>query len=168
MHRTAVVLSAITLAAALSGSASADDLSCQNYAEQSLKQIAEAERLNCERTKGEFWAPNQIYHYNQCMKHKDAAQIAMVNLGTREAELEFCRKQMAAATPEPAEEPEESGAGGVGNVIKADVDLYAEPGGVGKPIGMLTPADDVALVRCRDDNWCQVTGGWVWGDFVNR
>lgn len=54
------------------------------------------------------------------------------------------------------------------NVISADVDLYAQPGGVGRPIGMLRPDDEVTLMRCREDNWCQVTGGWVWGDFVNR
>ena len=186
MRNNAFVLLVSTLVTAVPGPAFADDLSCQNYAEQSLKQIAEAKQLGCERTTGDFWAPNQIYQYNQCMKHgAQAAQIAMVNLGTRESELEFCRKQKAAAAPPQAEEPQDTAAatddstmdepaddqgGGGGNTarVNGDVDLYDEPGGDGNKIGVLREDDEVAVMNCREDQWCKVSGGWVWGEFLDR
>jgi hypothetical protein len=51
--------------------------------------------------------------------------------------------------------------------VNDDVDLYDEPGGVGQVIGVLSKGKAVTLVeKCRDDNWCHVTQGWVWGDFL--
>lgn len=52
--------------------------------------------------------------------------------------------------------------------VNNDVDLYDEPGGSGHVIGMLEGNTLIGLKRCRDDNWCEVDGGWVWGDFLNR
>ncbi len=52
-----------------------------------------------------------------------------------------------------------------------DVDVYAEPGGIGKPISMLRKNSQVELVDQRPDHWCNVEGGdvpgpgnfgWVW------
>lgn len=61
--------------------------------------------------------------------------------------------------------------------VKQDVDVYAQPGGVGKPIGVLRAQSQVSLVEVRSDQWCHVEGsavpsggGWVWDDgtFLNR
>ena len=61
--------------------------------------------------------------------------------------------------------------------IISDVDLYDIPGGVGKVIGILRQGQTFPLVGCRvdpdgaltaDNNWCQVSRGWVWGSFIMR
>ena len=53
--------------------------------------------------------------------------------------------------------------------VLQDDDVYAEPGGVGKPIGMLRKDSKVSLLEARSDQWCHVQGnavptgsGWVW------
>jgi len=55
--------------------------------------------------------------------------------------------------------------------VPLDVDVYAQPGGVGKPIGMLPQGSQVELINQRKDQWCNVQGGavpapgnfgWVW------
>jgi hypothetical protein len=55
--------------------------------------------------------------------------------------------------------------------VMRDVDVYAQPGGMGKPIGMLRKNSEVELVNQRQDHWCNVQGvdvpgpgnfGWVW------
>lgn len=52
--------------------------------------------------------------------------------------------------------------------IISDVDLYDVPGGVGRVMGILRQGQKYPLVGCRDDNWCQLSVGWVWGSFVMR
>jgi hypothetical protein len=52
--------------------------------------------------------------------------------------------------------------------IISDVDLYDVPGGVGRVIGVLRQKQTFPLVRCRDDDWCQLSNGWVWGSFIVR
>ncbi len=65
--------------------------------------------------------------------------------------------------PQPPWAPKPTGTA----IVTSDVDLYANPGGVGKPIGMLRTGTRVQAVRCRPDRWCQVgKQGWVWGDFL--
>jgi hypothetical protein len=60
-----------------------------------------------------------------------------------------------------------------GDLVKVtlDVDVYAQPGGVGKPIGVLRENSQVELINQRKDHWCNVQGaavpapgnfGWVW------
>jgi hypothetical protein len=54
--------------------------------------------------------------------------------------------------------------------VPLDVDVYDQPGGVGKPReGFLPAGSKVALLDQRDDDWCHVSGdavpgkeGWVW------
>ncbi len=53
-------------------------------------------------------------------------------------------------------------------VIISDVDLYDQPGGRGRKTGILRKGQTLAFLGCRADNWCQVTGGWVWGAFIVR
>jgi hypothetical protein len=52
--------------------------------------------------------------------------------------------------------------------IISDVDLYDVPGGVGRVIGILRQGQTFPLIGCREDDWCQVSVGWVWGSFVMR
>ena len=52
--------------------------------------------------------------------------------------------------------------------VMSDVDLYDVPGGNGKKIGILRKGQKLTLMTCKTDNWCQVTGGWVWGSFITR
>jgi hypothetical protein len=52
--------------------------------------------------------------------------------------------------------------------IISDVDLYDQPGGSGKKIGILRKGQTLAFMGCHADNWCQVAGGWVWGSFLVR
>jgi hypothetical protein len=52
--------------------------------------------------------------------------------------------------------------------ITGDVDVYAEPGGVGSPVSTVTKGTIVTVLQRRDDNWVQLADiGWVWGDFVS-
>ncbi len=54
------------------------------------------------------------------------------------------------------------------------VDIYAQPGGVGKPFSSLPEGTDVHVLERRPDNWVHVqeevnnklAEGWVWGDYV--
>ena len=59
-----------------------------------------------------------------------------------------------------------------GDLVKVsrDVDVYAQPGGEGEPIGMLRKNSQVELIN-EKDQWCNVQGvavpapgnfGWVW------
>jgi hypothetical protein len=52
--------------------------------------------------------------------------------------------------------------------VISDVDYYDRPGGEGQVIGMLEKDRIVAIWECREDNWCPISGGWVWGDFLDR
>lgn len=60
-----------------------------------------------------------------------------------------------------------------GDLVKVmlDVDVYAQPGGEGEPIGILRKNSQVELINQRNDHWCNVQGaavpapgnfGWVW------
>jgi hypothetical protein len=53
--------------------------------------------------------------------------------------------------------------------VPLPVDVYAEPGGVGKPVGVIEGPKEVNLATKRDDDWCKVYGanvpggtGWIW------
>jgi hypothetical protein len=53
--------------------------------------------------------------------------------------------------------------------IPRSVDVYAQPGGVGKPVGSVKRNSQVTLVRQRSDHWCKISGsavpggtGWIW------
>lgn len=55
------------------------------------------------------------------------------------------------------------------HAITADVDLYAQCGGEGSPIGQLKKGQTFTDVKCRSDNWCSVGGqGCIWGDFITH
>jgi hypothetical protein len=56
----------------------------------------------------------------------------------------------------------------VQTTVISDVDLYDQPGGRGRKTGILRKGQKLALITCHPDNWCQVTGGWVWGAFITR
>ncbi len=54
---------------------------------------------------------------------------------------------------------------------RLEVDVYAQPGGEGEPIGTLPKNSQVELINQRKDHWCNVHGaavpgpgnfGWVW------
>lgn len=60
-------------------------------------------------------------------------------------------------------------AGGVKQVkVLDDVDLYDVPGGEGTTSTFLEKGSMVGLIGCRDDGWCQVTNGWVWGEYLDH
>ena|GEM_PF-3344895 len=57
--------------------------------------------------------------------------------------------------------------------ITGDVDIYAQPGGQGKPYGMVSKGTQVEVKVRQDDRWVKIAGpnvpggsGWVWGDYV--
>lgn len=52
--------------------------------------------------------------------------------------------------------------------VTSDVDLYDAPGGGGNVIGILRAGNKVEFAGCRADNWCEVKGGWVFGDFLQK
>lgn len=59
------------------------------------------------------------------------------------------------------------------STVTGDVDVYAQPGGAGAPVGILRGGQVVQVLERRGDNWVQVSGagvpggsGWVWGDFI--
>lgn len=68
-----------------------------------------------------------------------------------------------------------------GHTVTSSVDLYAKPGGKGKPIGSLQAGDAVTLngpcpIQSNDatNGWCLVTdttqnkSGAVWGDYISK
>jgi hypothetical protein len=52
--------------------------------------------------------------------------------------------------------------------VTSDVDIYEKPGGQGAVIGVLRQGTTTLQRACRSDNWCPISGGWVWGDFLAR
>ncbi|MBX3575777.1 MAG: hypothetical protein KF723_01115 [Rhizobiaceae bacterium] len=52
--------------------------------------------------------------------------------------------------------------------VLSDVDIYEQRGGGGRVIGILRQGTTTLLRQCSSDNWCPVSGGWVWGDFLAR
>ncbi len=54
--------------------------------------------------------------------------------------------------------------------IKSDVDLYEEPGGKGKPVGIVRKGKVFldTQVKCRSDKWCNIPQGWIWGSFLKK
>jgi hypothetical protein len=53
--------------------------------------------------------------------------------------------------------------------VPRDVDVYAQPGGAGQPVGQLAGGSKVRLATKGEDHWCKVYGngvpggeGWVW------
>ena len=53
-------------------------------------------------------------------------------------------------------------------IVPLDVDVYAKPGGVGKPVAIIKGGTQVNLAK-EDDHWCKVYGpkvpngeGWIW------
>jgi hypothetical protein len=137
-----------------------NQLACQSYADRSLEQIAEAEKIGCEIS-GDFWKADRQYQLDNCLGHgTSAAYVAGFNLDAREATLQSCRQKSAdPATPVNAATA----------TVTADVDLYDSPGGTGKVIGLLSKGDVVPFGGCREDGWCEVTGrGWVWGEYLAR
>jgi hypothetical protein len=75
----------------------------------------------------------------------------------------------------PPASPAAPSPGGNTATVKQDVDVYAKPGGVGEPIGVLREKSIVSLLEVRPDQWCHVEGnavpngsGWVWcaADFL--
>ncbi len=54
--------------------------------------------------------------------------------------------------------------------IKSDVDLYKEPGGKGKPVGIVRKGKVFldTQVKCRSDKWCNIPQGWIWGSFLKK
>lgn len=52
--------------------------------------------------------------------------------------------------------------------VISDVDLYDLPGGTGTIIGMLAEGESVPLLACREDQWCEIDRGWVWGEFLEH
>ena len=54
-------------------------------------------------------------------------------------------------------------------IVPRDVDVYAQAGGAGQPVGQLAGGSKVRLATKGDDHWCKVYGdgvpggeGWVW------
>lgn len=75
----------------------------------------------------------------------------------------------APVTPggDPADDPATEDGAALTATVNSDVDLYDEPGGSGEVIGVMLEGEQVELVEaCRDDNWCNIQQGWVWGDFL--
>ena len=77
--------------------------------------------------------------------------------------------QMATAYVPPQAHPNQSLMNRAHYIITGDVDLYKEPGGKGRPFGILRKDKTYPSVSCRSDKWCQISGkGWVWGGFVKK
>jgi hypothetical protein len=56
-------------------------------------------------------------------------------------------------------------------IVTGDVDLYKQPGGKGKPIGIVRGSKTkiYPTINCRSDRWCQIPDkGWVWGNFIKE
>jgi hypothetical protein len=54
-------------------------------------------------------------------------------------------------------------------IVPLDVDLYAQPGGVGSPIGGVAGGTQANLIEERSDDWCHIYAlkgpterGWIW------
>ena len=53
--------------------------------------------------------------------------------------------------------------GGQTAAASVPTDIYDKPGGVGDVIGILFPKAGKRPIECRDDQWCKIPEGWVWG-----
>jgi hypothetical protein len=131
---------------------------CDHYADRSLQQIAQYDQLQCEMPPAPgFWVPDRQALYDDCARQgAQSPEFVEGNLETGRRVLEECGAMIAEA------------GGGSAATVNTDVDLYEAPGGEGSPIGVVREGERFARTRCLANNWCQVPGGWVWGDFLDR
>jgi hypothetical protein len=142
-------------------------MACQSYADRSLQQIAEADRLGCDFERGgDYWKPDRQYQVDNCLSHgKSAASVAEYNLIGRDQILESCRQKIA-----------NTGNGGKTATAVADTagtDVYPDNTGESEKICTMNAGDTGAFVETKPDeaNWVSLTGisgecagkaGWVW------
>ena len=134
---------------------------CNWYASEAVARAAQGAK--CGFT-GARWDPNKQHHFDWCIQQKSQQQ-GWSEHNARVGQLADCAKKEAGNAPPKANQS----MGPPTPTVPQDVDVYAQPGGEGKPIGILKGGSKVLLTDKRPDQWCHVAGdpvptgqGWVW------
>jgi hypothetical protein len=134
---------------------------CAWYASDAVSQFQQA--ANCELS-GSSWSANKQGHYDWCMQQK-SQQAGWSEHNARAGALADCLKKQVNAAPPKANQ----GLGVPTVTVNNEVDIYEQPGGVGKPFDSVKANSQVNLSEKRSDDWCHVFGdavphgsGWVW------
>ena len=134
---------------------------CNWYASEAVARAAQGAK--CGFT-GARWDPIKQHHFDWCMQQKSQQQ-GWSEHNARVGQLADCAKSEAANAP-----PKMNNSVGAPVVtVPQDVDVYAEAGGAGTPVGVLKAGSRPQLYESRPDQWCRVAGnavpnggGWVW------
>jgi hypothetical protein len=136
---------------------------CEYYATKAVEQVSAASKCGFP-TVGR-WDPNKQNHLNWCLAQKGQSS-SWSEFNTRAELLKDC---LAKLPPPP---PSGTGPISLGPpvvTVPQDVDIYAEPGGVGRPFGMVKAGTKAQESDERPDHWCRIFGdavpngsGWVW------
>lgn len=137
---------------------------CEYYASRSVEQVSAAAKCGFP-TVGR-WDPKKQNHLNWCLAQKGQSS-SWSEYYTRAGLIKDC---LAKLPPPPP-----SGTGpislGVPIVtVPKDVDIYQQPGGVGRPFGFVKAGSKVSNSDERPDHWCRIFGdpvpapgnGWIW------
>lgn len=134
---------------------------CNWYAAEAVARVEQGAK--CGFT-GPRWDPNAQAHYHWCLQQQSQEQ-AWGEHNARAGGLADCaRKEAASASPKANQ-----GAGAPEAIVRKDVDIYKQPGGVGRPFDVLRIGTKVGVYQRRADQWCFVAGrgvpggeGWIW------
>jgi hypothetical protein len=134
---------------------------CEYYAAQAVGHAGRATKCGFS---GPRWDTNKKSHFDWCMNQKGQSPPWSEHYA-REGQLKDCAMKDAAAAPPKGNSSMSVNA----RTASRDVDVYALPGGVGKPLGILRSGSLVNLLVKKPDDWCNVEGnsvpqgsGWVW------
>jgi hypothetical protein len=133
---------------------------CDWYASQAVLQADQG--VKCGFSGGR-WHTNKKAHFDWCMGTKGQSP-GWSEYYSREGQLKDCLKKEVGNQP-----PKMNQSAGAPDVtVPQEVDLYADPGGAGQPIGTVKAGTRVQLYEQRPDQWCRINGhdmpqgGWVW------
>ena len=133
---------------------------CEYYASKAIDQVASA--ADCGFS-GPRWDPNKQDHLNWCLAQKSQSS-SWSEFYSREGEIKDC---LVKKTSAPSGGLMSAGPPVV--TVPQDVDIYASPGGVGRPFGFVKAGSRVTEIDARPDQWCHIIGdavplgnGWVW------
>lgn len=135
---------------------------CDWYATEAVARAAQGAK--CGFT-GVRWNPDKQAQYGWCIQQKSQQQ-GWSEHNARVGQLADCAKKEVANAPPKANQS----VGAPIVTVKAEVDIYKQPGGEGKPFGSVKAGTSVQVYEHHPDQWCYIAGhdvpdpgnGWVW------
>ena len=142
---------------------------CPDYAKRASQAVNEAADLGCDFG-GPRWSTDEGLHFGYCTERTSAGDMDALTSESdaRRADLAECK--LAKAKDVETDDVVDGGQQPQTATANQPTAYYDEPGGNGNYLGDVNLNQKVAIVECRDDDWCQISGpdGWVWGPHLTR